>query len=65
MNRPASLVAAIFLIIISLAQLCRVIFNVSITAAGIEIPIWPSALATIFLATLAFWLLKERSNNPT
>jgi hypothetical protein len=63
MNRPASLVASIFLIIIALAQLCRVIFKVSVTAAGFEIPIWPSAFAAVFLAALAFWLLKERSNN--
>ncbi|HCV43489.1 MAG TPA: hypothetical protein DGH68_08380 [Bacteroidetes bacterium] len=63
MNRPASLVAAIFLIIIALAQLCRAIFGISITAAGFEIPVWPSAFAAIFLAALAFWLLKERRQN--
>lgn len=63
MNRPASLVTGIFLIIIALAQLFRVIFNVSIIAAGVEIPIWPSAIACIILASLAFWLFKERASS--
>jgi hypothetical protein len=60
MNRPASLVAGIFLILIALAQLCRVIFKIDISAAGIEIPFWPSAVAFIFLISLAAWLLTER-----
>ena len=62
MNRPASLVTGIFLIVLALAQLCRVIFGISVVAAGVEIPLWPSAIAAIVLASLAFWLLKERSN---
>jgi MFS superfamily sulfate permease-like transporter len=61
-NRPASLAAAILLVFIALAQLCRVIFGVRIIAAGFEIPIWPSAIAAIVLASLAIWLLKERSH---
>jgi hypothetical protein len=60
MNRPASLVTGIFLILIALAQLCRVIFQVNVVAAGVEIPIWPSAVAFILLISLAFWLLTER-----
>jgi len=65
MNRPASLVTAIFLIILALAQLCRFIFRVSVIAAGVEIPIWPSAIAALFLGSLAFWLLKERSRTAS
>ena len=61
MNRPASLVTALLLILLALAQLCRVILGISIVAAGFEIPIWPSAIAVIVLASLAIWLLKERS----
>ncbi len=60
MNRPASLVTAIVLMIIALAQLFRVILGIQVIAAGIEIPIWPSAIATLLFASLAFWLLKER-----
>jgi hypothetical protein len=60
MNRPASLVTGIFLILIALVQLCRVIFQVNVVAAGVEIPIWLSAVAFIFLISLALWLLTER-----
>jgi|BarGraNGADG00211_3_1021988.scaffolds.fasta_scaffold30717_2 hypothetical protein len=60
MNRPASLVTGIFLILIAIAQLCRVILGVNVVAAGVEIPIWPSAVAFIFLIFLALWLLAER-----
>jgi hypothetical protein len=60
MNRPASLVTAIFLLLLACAQLCRVILGINVVAAGVEIPIWPSAFAFIFLVFLALWLLKER-----
>jgi len=60
MNRPASLVTAIFLLLLAFAQLCRVILGVNVVAAGVVIPIWPSAFAFIFLILLALWLLKER-----
>jgi hypothetical protein len=60
MKRPASLVTAIFLLLLACAQLCRVIFKVNVLAAGVEIPIWPSAVAFIFLVSLALWLLTER-----
>ena len=61
MKRPVSLVIGILLLFLACAQLCRYIFKVNIVAAGIEIPFWPSAIATVVLAVLAIWLLKERS----
>jgi ribose/xylose/arabinose/galactoside ABC-type transport system permease subunit len=61
MNRPASLVASIFLSIIALAQLCRLLFGITVVVGGVEIPFWPSAIAAIILASLAGWLGKERS----
>ncbi len=64
MNRPASLVAGVFLIALAVAQLCRVVFGVSLVAAAVEIPMWPSVIAAIVLASLAFWLLKERNSTP-
>lgn len=60
MKRPASLVTAIFLLLLACAQLCRVILGVNVVAGGIEIPIWPSAIAIVVLAALAVWLLLER-----
>ena len=58
---PASLVASIFLVIIALAQLCRVIFGITVVAGGVEIPLWPSVIAFVVLASLVVWLLKERN----
>jgi hypothetical protein len=60
MKRPASLVAAILFLLMAIAQLCRVILGVNVVAAGMAIPVWPSAIATIVLAALAVWLLLER-----
>jgi hypothetical protein len=42
------------------AQLCRFLFKVNVLAAGMEIPLWPSAVAALVLTVLAVWLLKER-----
>jgi hypothetical protein len=60
MNKPASLVAAIFLWLIALAQLLRVLLRVRVTAGSHDIPLWPSAVAFIVLAGLGMWLWRER-----
>jgi MFS superfamily sulfate permease-like transporter len=60
MKRPASLVVGILLLFLACAQLCRYLFEVKVAVAGMEIPVWPSALAAIVLTALAVWLLKER-----
>jgi len=62
MKRPASLVVGIFLLFLACAQLCRFILKINVVAAGMEIPVWISAVAAVALAALAIWLLKERSN---
>ena len=62
MKRPASLVIGILLLLLACAQLCRFFLKVNVVAAGMEIPIWPSAIAAVVLAALAIWLLKERNN---
>ena len=61
MKRPASLVIGILLLVLACAQLGRFIWGVSIIAAGMKFPLWPSAVAAIVLAALAIWLLKERN----
>jgi len=62
MKHPASLVVGIVLFFLACAQLCRFIFKVNVVAAGMEIPLWPSAVAAVVLAALAVWLLKERNS---
>ena len=62
MKRPASLVVGILLLFLACAQLCRYLFEVKVVAAGMEIPLWPSAIAAVVLVALAVWLLKERNS---
>jgi lipopolysaccharide export LptBFGC system permease protein LptF len=59
-KRPASLVAAILLWLIALAQLLRVLFQVEVRAGDVSIPLWVSILAFIVLAALGIWLWRER-----
>ena len=60
MKKPASLAAGLFLALIAILQFLRFIFQVEVIADGIEIPVWMSAAASVFLGVLAFWLLLER-----
>lgn len=61
MKRPASLVAAVFFLLLAFAQLSRFVLGIKVVAAGMEIPVWPSLIAAVILAALAVWLLKERN----
>jgi hypothetical protein len=60
MKKPASLVTAIVLWLIALAQLLRFILRIDVTARGVHIPLWPSAVAFIVLELLGVWLWRER-----
>jgi hypothetical protein len=60
MRKPASLVAAIVLWLIALAQLLRVLLGVDVTARGVHIQLWPSAAAFVVLGLLGVWLWRER-----
>jgi len=62
MKRPASLVVAILLFVMAAAQAGRFIIGLNVTAEGVEIPVWISAVAAIALAVLGIWLLKERNS---
>jgi hypothetical protein len=60
MKRPASLIAAVILLLMATAQVIRLAFKIKVVAGGMKIPVWPSALASLVLASLALWLLTER-----
>ena len=62
MKRPASLVVAILLFVMAAAQADRFIIGLNVTAEGVEIPVWISAVAALVLAVLGIWLLKERND---
>jgi hypothetical protein len=52
-------ITMIFLLIVSIAHLLRLIFQVKVTANTVEIPIWMSIPACIVTAALAVWLFIE------
>ena len=51
-------VASIVFGLMSIAQLTRLIINPEILVAGHLFPLWPSALAVVFLGALSVWLWK-------
>jgi lipopolysaccharide export LptBFGC system permease protein LptF len=57
--KPATTIAVVFLILISIAQLLRFIFQVHIIAGGITIPLWASLPASIVFACLAVMVWRE------
>ena len=52
----STLIAVIFLLLVSLAHLLRLVFQVQLMANTVEIPMWMSLLACIVTAALAIWL---------
>jgi lipopolysaccharide export LptBFGC system permease protein LptF len=60
MKRPASLFSVVIFWLIALLQGLRIVFQVHVTAAGIEVPIWASILPVVFFAALGVWLWAER-----
>ena len=60
MEKPASLVVAIFLWLVALGQLLRVLLRVRVTAGNHDVPLWLSGVAFIVLGALGYWLWRER-----
>jgi hypothetical protein len=52
----SSIIAGLFLLVISAFHLLRLVFQVPIAIGGFEIPIWISIPACILIAALAIWL---------
>lgn len=63
MKRPASLVVGLLLLVMAAAQAGRFIIGLNVTAEGVEIPVWISAVAAVALGALGIWLLKERTDH--
>jgi hypothetical protein len=51
-------VAGVVFGLMSLAQLLRLIIQPLIVVAGHVVPLWPSILACMLLASLSYWLLQ-------
>lgn len=57
--KPFTTIAILIFSLIAAAQLLRFLFHVEVIAGGISIPLWPSALAAVFLGALAYMLWRE------
>jgi len=57
--KPASLVTTIFLALIALVHLLRILFQVELIAGHMIVPMWMSAMASLFTVGMAFFLWKE------
>ncbi|MDR3404108.1 MAG: hypothetical protein P4L99_16545 [Chthoniobacter sp.] len=51
-------VASIVFGLMALAQLLRLIIQPTVIVAGYMMPLWPSILAFMILASLCYWLLQ-------
>jgi hypothetical protein len=58
-KKPVTTIVSVLLIIISFAQLLRLIFQIEIIAGGIHIPVWLSIFGCIIPAVLALLLWRE------
>jgi len=57
--KPAALVATIFLALVALAHLLRLTLQVEVTAGGVAVPLWASAIASVFTGGLSLMLWRE------
>lgn len=51
-------VACVVFGLMAVAQLVRLVIRPEVLVAGYPMPLWPSALAFIFLSALSFWMWK-------
>ena len=60
--KPATGITIVLLILISIAHLLRLVFQVEIVANGMTIPMWASILGCIVPAALAVMVWRENKN---
>ncbi len=58
--KPISLVTIVLLTAVAVAHLLRLVFAVEVSIGGGAVPMWPSVLATVVPAALAFGLWREQ-----
>jgi hypothetical protein len=59
--KPVTTIVVFLLLVISTAQLLRLIFQVEIIAAGFQVPVWLSIFGVIIPALLALLLWRENN----
>ena len=59
------LVSGLFLVLLACVQLLRLILGWRVTVAGVEIPLWASAVAALIAGSLAIWAFRARANESS
>jgi len=52
------LVSGLFLLLLACAQILRLVLRWRVTIAGLEIPLWFSAIAALIVGSLAIWAFR-------
>ena len=55
------LVSGLFLILLASVQILRLILRWPVMVAGVEIPLWASAIAALIAGSLAIWAFRVRA----
>jgi hypothetical protein len=61
--KPSIIVTSVFLLLVAVAHVLRLIFQVKVITGDYELPMWPSIAAAIFTAGLAIWLLQDNKKH--
>jgi len=54
------LISGVFLLLLTCVQILRLVLRWHVTVAGVEIPLWASAVAALIAGTLGIWALRVR-----
>jgi hypothetical protein len=60
--KPVARITVIFLALVALAHLLRLVLQVEVTAGGVSIPLWASALACLVTGGLSIMLSRENTH---
>lgn len=59
------LVSGIFLILLACVQLLRLVLRWRVTVAGVEIPLWASAVAALIAGSLGIWAFRVNARGSS
>ena len=55
------LISGLFLLLLACVQVLRLVLRWPVTVAGVEIPLWASAVAALVAGSLAVWAFRVRA----
>lgn len=57
--KPIASIVTVFLVLVAGTHLARLLLRIEVTAAGVTVPLWLSAVASLVTAGLAVLLWRE------